>query len=59
MVSLLWGLYSGTPMNLSETARQLGVSVSRVRQVENCCLRHLLSNKNRDTLIRKRQTIDR
>ena len=50
----LWGLYSGKPMTVREVAEQLGVSTRRVYQIERDAVRHLLSNKNRNILIIKK-----
>lgn len=51
IVAQLWGLYSGKPKSKKEVAEDMGVTYSRIRQVEVCCLRHILKNKNRNTLI--------
>lgn len=51
VVTQLWGLYSGKPMTVREMAEQLGVTTRRVYQVERDAIRHLISNKNRNTVI--------
>lgn len=59
IISQLWGLYTGEPMSRKEAAEKHGVSYSRVRQIEICCLRHMLQNKNRDNLIMEEQEQER
>lgn len=51
IVAQLWGLYSGKPKSKKEVAEDMGVTYNRIRQVEICCLRHILRNRNRNTLI--------
>lgn len=51
IVAQLWGIYTGKPMSKKEVAENMGVTYNRIRQVEICCLRHILRNRNRNTLI--------
>ena len=51
IVVQLWGIYSGKPKSKKEVAEDMGVTYNRIRQVEICCLRHILRNRNRNTLI--------
>ena len=51
IVAQLWGLYSGKPKSKKEVAEDMGVTYNRIRQVEICCLRHILRNRNRNTLV--------
>lgn len=55
LVSRLWGLYSGKPMTVRELAEQIGVTRERITQIENTCIRHILSNKNRSDLILEKE----
>ena len=48
---LLWGVYTGNPLTAKEVAKIKGVTDNCVRQLERNFLRHLLSNKNCETLI--------
>ena len=48
---LLWGVYTGKPLKVKEVAEIKGVTDNCVRQLERNFLRHLLSNKNAETLI--------
>lgn len=48
---LLWGVYTGKPLTPKEVAEIKGVTYNCIRQVERSFLRHLLSNKNAETLI--------
>ena len=50
----LWGVYTGNPMTISELARIKGVTYSAIRQIEKRFLQHILTNKNRDTIIRQK-----
>ena len=48
---LLWGVYTGKPLTPKEVSEIKGVTYNCIRQVERSFLRHLLSNKNAETLI--------
>lgn len=48
----LWGVYTGKPMTVSQLAKTKGVSYNAIRQIEKRFLQHILTNKNRDTLIK-------
>lgn len=54
IVAQLWGIYTGKPMSKKEVAENMGVTYNRIRQVEICCLRHILRNRNRNTLIKEK-----
>lgn len=55
VVSTLWGIYTGEPVTIREMAEKLGVSHIRIKQIENRCIQHLLSNKNRSDLIKRKE----
>ena len=48
----LWGVYTGKPLTISELAKIKGVSYNAIRQIDKRFLQHILTNKNRDTLIK-------
>ena len=54
IVTQLWGIYTGKPMSTKEVAENMGVTYNRIRQVEMCCLCHMLRNRNRNTLIKEK-----
>lgn len=48
----LWGVYTGTPLSISELAKKNGVTYNSIRQIEKRFLQHILTNRNRETIIR-------
>lgn len=58
VVTQLWGVFSGKPMTVREMAEQLGVTTRRVYQIERDAIRHLISNKNRNTVIIDTEPLD-
>lgn len=48
----LWGVYTGKPLTISQLAKTKGVTYNAIRQIEKRFLQHILTNKNRDTLIK-------
>ena len=45
-VSILWGLYSGTPLKYREVAELLGVTHERIRQAERQTLQRMTSGRH-------------
>lgn len=45
VVSILWGLHSGTPLKYREVAAQLGITHERVRQIERQTLQKMTGGK--------------
>lgn len=52
---LLWGVFTGTPLTITEVANIKGVSYEAIRSIESRVLQKLLSNKNRGTIIRPKE----
>jgi hypothetical protein len=48
----LLGVYTGKPLTISQLAKTKGVTYNAIRQIEKRFLQHILTNKNRDTLIK-------
>lgn len=52
IVCELWGLYTGKPLTVREAADKFGISTERIRNIECRCFQHMLSNKNREILVK-------
>lgn len=48
----LWGVFTGKPLTMSELAKIKGVTYNAIRLIENRFLQHILTNKNRTSIIR-------
>lgn len=53
VATTMWGIYSGKPMTVRETADKYGVTPSRIYQMERRILHHITENKNRPLAIEK------
>lgn len=53
VVSLLWGIYSAEPLTTKQVADKYGITTSRIRQIENRLIFHILFNKNLKILVWK------
>ncbi len=51
---LVWGVYTGKPLTITEVANIKGVSYTAINMIEKRVLQKLLSNKNRGTIIRRK-----